>query len=90
MSRKTKLEKVVEHLVNKQFEFAGSELTFDDVLGVENWYMQTSITCEQSNEFRLYAIDYIRKQLRLRKLAAEKEVGWFCLGYGLTISDPDN
>ena len=90
MSRKSKIEKVVEHLVDKQFEFAGSTLTFNDVSGVENWYTQTKMTCEQSNEFRKYAIDYIRKQLRLRKAAAEKEVGWFCLGYGLALSDPDN
>ena len=87
MSRKSKIEKVVEHLVDKQFEFAGSTLTLNDVLGVQNWFYDNTITAKQSDEFRAYAVEYVRKQLRLRKAAAEKEVSWFCLMYGLTLTD---
>ena len=90
MARKDKLDKIIEHLVNKQFEIAGYEVTIDDVLGVEGWVYEYFITCEQSLEFRKYAYKYLKKKLYLNKHRTESEISWFCLGYSLTLSDPEN
>lgn len=85
-----KSDKVFRHLIDKQFELAGIEITFDDVVGQPDWYDKYTMTCEQSRDFRSYGIDYIRKQLRVRKEKARSEMDWFCLAYSLKLSDPDN
>ena len=90
MASDKKIEKVVEHLINKQFEMAGHQVTFDEILGVENWFQKYTMTCTQSIEFRKYAYKYIKKALYLNKHRAESETGWFTLQYGLKLSDPEN
>lgn len=90
MASDKKIQEVIKHLVDKQFEFAGHQITFDDVLGVQDWFSTYKMTCEQSDAFRKYAYQYVKKALRLTKDRAESEVGWFGLQYGLSLSDPEN
>ena len=85
-----KIELIVEHLIDKQFEFAGHSVKFADILGKKDWFNQYLITCDQADEFRKYAYTYIKKKLRLNKDRAESELGWFGLQYGLRLSDPEN
>lgn len=90
MSYSKKIEKIVEHLINKQFEVAGHQVTFEDILDKERWYVKYEMTCEQASEFRKYAYNYIKKKLYLNKIQAERELNWFCLQYGLKLVDPEN
>jgi len=90
MNYDKKIEKIIEHLINVQFEMAGHPVTFDDILGNETWYTDYTMTCEQTNEFRKYAYKYMKKKLYLNKLQAERELNWFCLQYGLKFADPEN
>ena len=90
MSYSKKIEKIVEHLINKQFEIAGHQVTFEDILDKERWYVEYEMTCEQASEFNKYAYKYIKKKLYLNKIQAERELNWFCLQYGLKLVDPEN
>jgi hypothetical protein len=84
----TKDEKIVEDIINKMFELAGYEVTYDDIKGREDaWYTDWTMTMEQYEQWKSWGTDYIKKSLRMKNLAAEKQMSWFALNYGLKFSD---
>jgi hypothetical protein len=87
LSREQKEEQAVVDLINKMFEIAGHEVTYDDILGVENWYQQYTMTMEQSEEFRDWGKKYLIKTFRTSAKKAETEMMWFNLQYGLKYSN---
>ena len=40
LSREQKKEKAVVDLINQMFIIAGHDVTYDDILGVENWFQK--------------------------------------------------
>lgn len=84
----TKQEKTVQDLINKMFELAGHDVTYDDIKDRKDaWYTDWTMTVEQHEQWSKWGAEYIRKSLRLRKLASEKTMSWFALNYGLKFSD---
>ena len=84
----TKDEKILEGLINKMFEIAGHDVTYDDIKGREDaWYTDWTMTMEQYEQWKSWGTEYIKKSLRMKKLAAEKQMAWFALNYGLKFSD---
>ena len=84
----TKEEKTVQDLINKMFELAGHDVTYDDIKDRKDaWYTDWTMTVEQHEQWMEWGAEYIRKSLRLRKLASEKTMSWFALNYGLKFSD---
>ena len=84
--KKSKDEIIVEAMINKMFELAGHQVTFEDIKGrTDNWYQQWTMTEEQNKEWREWGISYLKKQKRLYKAYAEKQMAWFDLMYGLKI-----
>ena len=84
----TKQDKAVQDLINKMFEIAGHEVTYDDIINRKDaWYTDWTMTVEQNEQWKKWGVEYLRKALRLRKIAAEKQMGWFALNYGLKFSD---
>ena len=84
----TKEDKVVVDLINKMFEIAGHNVTYDDIKNREDaWYTDWTMTVEQNEQWKKWGTEYIRKALRLRKIAAEKQMGWFSVNYGLKFSN---
>jgi hypothetical protein len=76
------------HLINKMLEVAGYKITYTDLLTEEDgWYSRYTWSKEQYEEFEVYAIQYLRKKLRINKGRAGKEVGWFLFAYGLSTKD---
>jgi len=45
------------------------------------------MTMEQYEQWKLWGTDYIKKNLRMKKIAAKKQMAWFALNYGLKFSD---
>ena len=78
-----KIDEVVEHLINYQLK--PHNITMKDVLGVDDWYMKYTTTKEGEDSFIKYATDYIRKELKMNKKLAEKQVSMFILQYGLRV-----
>ena len=52
LTREQKWEQAVVDLINQMFIIAGHDVTYNDVLGKEKWFMEYSMTVEQSEEFR--------------------------------------
>jgi|GEM_PF-879059 uncharacterized protein (UPF0128 family) len=82
-----KREKAVVDLINKMFEIAGHDITYNDILGVENWFQKYTMTVEQGEEFKKWGKKYLMKELRENAKSAEREMMWFNLQWGLTYSN---
>lgn len=84
----TKEDKVVVDLINKMFEIAGHEVTYEDIINRKDaWYTDWTMTVEQNEQWKKWGVEYLRKALRLRKDRAERQMGWFSMNYGLKFSD---
>ena len=89
LTRDQKKEKAVVDLINQMFIIAGHDVTYDDVLGVENWFQKYTMTVEQGEEFKKWGKKYLMKELRTYAKLAEREMQWFMLQWGLTYSNWD-
>jgi len=87
LSKEEKLNLAIIDLVNQMFIFAGHEVTYNDVVGVENWFQKYTMTVEQSEEFKKWGKNYLMKKLRMNAKQAEREMMWFSLQWGLTYSN---
>lgn len=91
MSKQEKMNMAIEHLINKMFEIAGHDVTFEDIKGrKDNWFQDWTMTMEQSEEWKTYGTEYLRGLFRWNKAMAEKEMMWMNLQWGLTYSDFDD
>jgi uroporphyrinogen-III decarboxylase len=72
---------ITEHLIEYQLNMIGK--TIDVVKNDEKWYENNTITIEQEEEFKKYAIPLLKKIFKFNKSKAESTFGWFILGYGL-------
>jgi hypothetical protein len=81
-------QKIVEHLINKMFEYAHIPQTYNDIKDrKDEWYREFTMTQEESNAFKDYAIRYLKRELKTGYYKADTEYQWFDLMYGLRISD---
>ena len=62
-------------------------VTYDDILGKEKWFQEYSMTVEQGEEFKKWGKKYLMKNLRLGAKAAEREMMWVGLQWGLKCRD---
>jgi hypothetical protein len=88
LTRQEKWQKAGEDLVNKMFEIAGHNVTFDDVKGrKDDWYTNWTMTMAQSEQWKEWGAEYLKNNLGLNKKLADTEMRWFNLIYGLKYSD---
>ncbi len=90
MPRKKKLtpEEVAETLINKMFEIAGHNVTFEDIKGrTDQWYLEWTMTREQEAEWRRFGEELIKKQSPTGRWNYKSEMAFFNMNYGLKISD---
>jgi len=90
LSREEKKQKAVKDIINKMFEIAGYEVTYDDIVGVDKWFQKYTMTVEQSEEWKLWGKKYLMKELRMYAKSAEREMLWVNLQWGLTYSNWDS
>lgn len=87
LTREQKQEKAIVDLINQMFVIAGHDVTYDDILGVEDWFRNYSMTIEQAEEFKEWGKKYLMKNLKMSAKGAEREMMWFMLQWGLTYSN---
>jgi hypothetical protein len=87
LTREQKQEKAIVDLINQMFVIAGHNVTYDDIVGVEDWFRNYSMTIEQGEEFKVWGKKYLMKNLNTYAKAAEREMMWFMLQWGLTYSN---
>ncbi len=87
LTREQKKEKAVIDLINQMLAMAGHDVTYEHILGVEKWFQKYTMTVEQGEEFKKWGKKYLMKNLQMRADAAEKEMMWFNVMWGLTYSN---
>ena len=91
MSREEKRQQALVDIINQMFIIAGHEVTYDDIKDrQDDWYTQWTMTIAQNNEWQKWGTDYLRKNLKINKAMAEKEMMWSSLMWGLKTADPEN
>ena len=88
LSKEQKKQKMVVDMINKMFEIAGHPVTYDDVKDrKDDWYTDWTMTTAQAEEWKQWGIEYLRKNLKMNKELAEREMMWINLQWGLKYSD---
>ena len=88
LNRQEKMNIFVVDVVNKMFEIAGHDVTYEDIKDrKDDWYTQWTMTMEQSDQWKEWGVEEIRKRFRYSKKWAEKEMGMITLMWGLKFSD---
>jgi hypothetical protein len=89
MNNYNKKELIIIELINLMFKIAGYEVSFFDVLEMEDgWYNEFTMTEEQNKNWREEGEKLIAKKLKyLTKESARKEMCWVNLMWGLKIKE---
>lgn len=88
MTRQEKIDIAIIHLINHMFIIAGHSVTYDDIKDRQDqWFTEWTMTMEQNKKWQLWGIEYLRKNLKLNKKVAEREMAMINLMWGLKYSD---
>jgi len=83
-----KREQAVIDLLNQMFVIAEHNVTYEDIKDrTDNWWTEWTMTTAQADQWKAWGTDYLRKNLKLNKTLAEKEMQWINLQWGLKYSD---
>jgi hypothetical protein len=79
-----KRDQSLKDIINKMFEFAGLDITYDDIIGrTDDWFTQYTMTEDQYDQWKQWGEDYLIKNLKLTAKKAEYEMSMVGLMYGL-------
>jgi hypothetical protein len=88
LSREQKREQAVVDLINQMFVIAGHEVTYDDIKDrKDDWFTQWTMTMQEYEDWKVWGADYLRKNLKMNKKLAEREMMWVGLQWGLKCRD---
>ena len=88
LSREQKQEQAAIDLINQMFTIAGHEITYDDIKDrKDNWFQEWTMTMTQSEQWKKWGVEYLRKKFRISKAAAEHQMAWVNLQWGLKYDD---
>ena len=85
MKAKINRANITRHLIEYQLDMVGKRLV--DTLDDDMWYFNWTMTQEQHEEFKHYAIPLIKKIFKCNKGRAEQTFDWFNLQFGLRIKN---
>ncbi len=85
MKAKVNRANITRHLIEYQLDMVGKRLV--DTLDDDMWYFNWTMTQEQHEEFKRYAIPLIKKIFKCNKSRAESTFGWFDMQFGLRIKN---
>lgn len=81
-------EEIVRTVINKMFEIAGHNVTYDDVVNRKDaWYQEWTMTYEQNREWVKWMTGYFKKECKMFAKIAEREANMCALMWGLKFSD---
>ncbi len=79
---------IANHLV--EYQLAIINKTIDDAMSDDMWFFNWTMTEEQHNQFKAYAIPLIKKVFKCNKKRAESTFQWLNLQFGLRIKNNNN
>ena len=74
-----------DHLVDYQLNMIGK--TVAEAYKTDTWYSKWTMTDEQHEELKAYAIPLLKKIFKCNRKKAESIFGWFDLQFGLRIDN---
>ena len=81
-------EEIVQTIINKMFEIAGHDVTYEQVEGrKDDWYQEWTMTVAQNDEWQKWMIEYFKKDCKMFPKIAEREAAMCSLMWGLKFSD---
>jgi len=83
MKAKVNRANITRHLIEYQLDMVGKRLV--DTLDDDMWYFNWTMTQEQHDKFKAYAIPLLKKIFKFNKGKAESTFQWFDLQFGLRI-----
>jgi hypothetical protein len=89
MRRQEKIQNFIKLAINKQFEIAGHDKTYEDAVAEDKYWDKYTITESQDVEYKEWFVAEFKKQFRTSKRAAENEYSWFSLYLLRTVKDPE-
>jgi hypothetical protein len=88
LSREEKSKIFVVDVINKMFEIAGHNVTYDDIKNrKDNWFQEWTMTYEQGEQLKQWGIIEIKKRFKFNQHLAEREIGMINLMWGLKYSN---
>ena len=79
---------IADHLIRYQLDMVGK--TYEEAQKDDMWFFNWTLTQEQADQFKAYAIPLIKKVFKCNKRKAESTFAWFFLEFGLRIKDENN
>jgi hypothetical protein len=84
LSYEEKKKKLLVDIINKMFEIAGHNVTFEDIKDrKDDWYNQWTMTEDQYNQWRKWGVKQIKKVTKLTDVYADREMAMIGLNWGL-------
>ena len=84
--KKVSDEQLMKMIIDEMFIIAGyTDVQYEDILKVDNWFQQYTMTQEQNDQWVDAAVKIIMRERHLAKYRAKKQMSWFSLQYGLKI-----
>jgi hypothetical protein len=80
-------ENITDHLIEYQLNMIGK--TIEDATTTPKWFQEFSMTSEQHEEFKKYAVPLLKKVFKFNTNRAKSTFEWFNLQFGLTIKEND-
>ena len=78
-------ENIAEHLIDYQLGMIDKSM--QEAYMTKEWYSKWTMTSQQHQEFKAYAIPLMKKVFKINKGRAEANFDWFDLEFGLRIKD---
>ncbi len=87
MKRRAKVNRgnITRHLIEYQLDMVDKRLV--DTLDDDKWYFNWTLTSEQHEEFKRYAIKTMKKVLKFNSIKAKETFKWFYEQFGLRIKN---
>jgi hypothetical protein len=91
VSREQKYEIAIKDIINKMFEIAGHQVTYDDIVGrKDKWYTEWTMTEAHNDEWKAWGEAYLKKNLKLNAKYAGYEMAFISLMWGLKFAETEN
>lgn len=85
MKAKVNRANITRHLIEYQLDMVGKRLV--DTLDDDMWYFNWTMTKEQHEEFKRYAIALLKKIFKFNNSRANSTFDWFDMQFGLRIKN---
>ena len=78
-------ENIADHLLDYQLGMI--DKSTQEAHMTREWYSKWTMTQEQHDKFKAYAVPLMKKVFKINKARAEANFQWFDLEFGLRIKD---